>query len=105
MGVSSSPSWHLTASLLRLRILRLVDLYHLTTFAKWVLSRLAVIQGLAGNDAVDFYKKAHHQQLFTWPPRKMGEPTCEDVLESKLHVAGIEGRGLDEREVVLACSR
>lgn len=58
MGVSSSPSWHLTASLLRLRILRLVDLYHLATLAKWVLSRLAMIQGLAGNDAVDFYTRA-----------------------------------------------
>jgi len=29
--------------------------------------------------------------------------TCEDVLEGQLDVAGIEGRSLDEREVVVAC--
>jgi hypothetical protein len=36
--------------------------------------------------------------------RGLGEVrrTCQDVLEGQLNVAGIEGRGLDEREVVLA---
>lgn len=29
--------------------------------------------------------------------------TCEDVLEGKLDVAGVQGGRLDEREVVLAC--
>lgn len=31
-------------------------------------------------------------------------PTCEDVLEGKLDVAGIESGGFDEGEVVLACT-
>jgi len=42
---------------------------------------LALIESLAGNDAVDF---------------------CEDVLEGKLNVAGIQSRGLNEGEVVVA---
>jgi hypothetical protein len=29
--------------------------------------------------------------------------TCEDVLEGELDVAGVQGRRLDERKVVLAC--
>ena len=31
-----------------------------------------------------------------------GAHTCKNVLEGKLNVAGVQGRRLDEREVVLA---
>ena len=30
--------------------------------------------------------------------------TCEDVLEGELYVAGVQGGGLDEGQVVLACA-
>jgi hypothetical protein len=36
-----------------------------------------------------------------WDQRRARQ-TSQDVLESKLDVAGIESRGLDEGEVVLA---
>lgn len=32
-------------------------------------------------------------------------PTCEDILEGQLNVAGVKGGCFDEREVVLACQR
>ena len=31
-----------------------------------------------------------------------GRPTCEDVLEGQLNVAGIKGGGFDEGQVVIA---
>lgn len=31
-----------------------------------------------------------------------GTQTCQDVLEGKFDVAGVKGRGLNERQVVLA---
>lgn len=35
--------------------------------------------------------------------RTEGRRTGQNVLEGEFDVAGVEGRGLDEREVVLAC--
>jgi hypothetical protein len=32
----------------------------------------------------------------------MSAPTCQDVLEGELDVAGVKSRGLDEGQVVLA---
>jgi len=60
---------------------------------------LRVLYGLARYYLVDFFTTA----LAYFPNcRHTVVPTCEDVLEGQLDVAGIEGRSLDEREVVVA---
>lgn len=45
----------LTATLLRLRVLRLADLHDLAALAKGILSGFAVVEGLARDNAVDFW--------------------------------------------------
>lgn len=62
-----------------------------------LLATLSIVESLAGNNAVDFCSISMGSQILS-----DRSPTCENVLEGQLDVAGIEGRGLDEGKVVLA---
>lgn len=73
--------------------------------ARLVLTRLAGIKSLAGDDAVNFWDRVKFVSFGHVKSRAPPSPTCEDVLESKLDIAGIKSGGFDEREVVFACQR
>ena len=89
----------LTAALLLLRILRLANVDDLATFPERVLGRVT-LERLAGDDTVDFWNCCvSHVRL---ERSTAGIQTCQNVLEGKFDVAGVKGRGLNERQVVLA---
>ena len=65
------------------------------------LRRIAVIEGFARHNAIDFCTALSAcGPLGVWRRRH----TCQDVLESQLNIACVESRSLDERKVVLAYS-
>jgi hypothetical protein len=136
----------LAASLLRsICVRRLANLKNLALAAEHVLTAFALVECLAGDNAVDFCGVVSLVLMSFLERRSMrgssrrkwrcariktehtatsallatcahcvvslavcsefeggGAHTGKDVLESKLDVAGVQGRRLDEREVVLA---
>lgn len=90
----------LTATLLRFRILGVADIDHLAALAQGVLGRVA-LQGLAGHDTVYFWQLVRRSGQI----KGIEKPTCKDVLEGKLNVAGVKSGSLNEGQVVLACCR
>lgn len=89
----------LTAALLLLRILRLANVDDLATFPERVLGRVT-LERLAGDDTVDFWN--YYVSQVRRERGATGTQTCQNVLEGKFDIAGVKGRGLDERQVVLA---
>lgn len=67
-----------------------------------VLTRLTGVKGLAGDDAVNFYEGGVYVSVVHTRSRAPPSPTCEDVLEGKLNIAGVKSGGFYERKVVLA---
>ena len=75
------------------------------------LGAIAAVEGLAGDDSVDFCCTQINRLVSCGHPigfavvrfNHVGCRTSQDVLEGKLDVARIEGGGLDEGQVVLAC--
>jgi hypothetical protein len=54
-------------------------------------------------EQADCHLSMHVQATCLVPQPFLEIRTCKNVLESKLDVAGVQGRRLDERKVVLAC--
>jgi hypothetical protein len=107
-GCKQGPARHSTAlaALRGLVIGRLAE-RDVCSCAYGRLCAIPTVEGLARYDLVDVYSVIYGQQLtISWRGLVHDDlHTRQDILKSELDVAGVQGRGFDEGQMVRACER